>query len=94
MREERAHDWEVTWYDIIGLEESRAVWKNLGSRKIGKSLGLEWHQGTWVPHGVHMVYTCMTKIKEYDVRAHGHSMIALRKIYGGWVMDMRIEHGH
>ena len=42
IRERRAHDWEVTWHDIIGLEESR------------ESLGLEWHQGIWVPYGVHM----------------------------------------
>jgi len=32
----------------------------------------------WVPHGVHMVHACMTEIKEYDVRAYGHSMLALR----------------
>jgi len=25
----------------------------------------------------------MTEIKEYDVRAHGHGMMALRKMYGG-----------
>jgi len=25
----------------------------------------------------------MTEIKEYDVRAHKHGMMALRKMYGG-----------
>ena len=93
-REERACDWEVTWHDVIDLEESRVVWKDLGSRKIGKSLGLGWHQGTWVPYGVHMVHACMTEIKEYDVKAHGHDIMALRKMHGGWVMDMRTGHGH
>jgi len=33
----------------------------------------------WVSHGVYMVYTYMTEIKEHDVRAHGHGMVALRK---------------
>jgi len=51
----------------IGLEESRTVWKDLGSRRIGKSLeGVrvrKWRQGTRVPHGVHMVYTCIAEIK-------------------------------
>ena len=31
-----------------------------------------------VPHGIHIVYTYMMEIKEYDVRAHGHGMLALR----------------
>jgi len=31
----------------------------------------------WVPHGVHMVYACMMEIKEYNVRVHGHGMVAL-----------------
>jgi len=79
---ERAHDWEVTWHDVIGLEESR------------ESLGLGWRQGTWVSHSVHIIHIYMMKIKEYDVRAHGHGMLALRKTYSGWVMDMRIGHGH
>jgi len=78
MRKERACDWEVTWYDVIGLEESRVVWKDLGYRRIRKSLEMEWHQETWVPHDIHMVHTCMTEIKEYDVRAHVYSMLALR----------------
>ena len=30
-----------------------------------------------------MVYTYMTEIKEYDVRAHGYGMIVLKKMYGG-----------
>jgi len=30
-----------------------------------------------------MVHACMMEIKEYDVRAHGHGMVALRKMYGG-----------
>jgi len=29
-----------------------------------------------------MVHACMMEIKEYDVRAHGHGMVALRKTYG------------
>jgi len=33
---------------------------------------------TWVPHGIHMVHTCMMEIKDYDIRAHGHGMVALR----------------
>ena len=33
-RERRACDWEVTWHDVIGLEESR------------ESLELGWYQGT------------------------------------------------
>ena len=32
----------------------------------------------WVPHGIHMVHACMIEIKEYDVRAHGHGIVALR----------------
>ena len=32
----------------------------------------------WFPHGVHMVHICMTEIKEYDIRAHGHGIVALR----------------
>ena len=46
----------------IGLEESRAVWKDLGSRRIGKSLEMELGLGvtsrdkssSWCTHGVHM----------------------------------------
>ena len=30
-----------------------------------------------VPHGVHMVHTYTTKIKEYDIRTHAYSMVAL-----------------
>jgi len=32
----------------------------------------------WFPHGIHMVYICMMEVKEYDVRAHEHGMVALR----------------
>jgi len=32
----------------------------------------------WVPYDVHMVYAYMTEIKEYEVRAHGHGIVALR----------------
>ena len=49
------------------MTESRVVWKDLGSRKIGKSLDevrvRRWHQGTRVPHGVHMVCICTVEIK-------------------------------
>ena len=31
-----------------------------------------------VSHSVHMVYTCMTEIKEYDVKTHRHGIVALR----------------
>jgi len=31
-----------------------------------------------IPHGIHMVHIWMMEIKEYDVRAHGHGMVALR----------------
>ena len=65
-REERAHDLEVTWHNVIGLEESR------------ESLELGWCQETRVPYSVHIVHTCIIEIKEYDVRAHGHDMLALR----------------
>ena len=41
-----------------------------------------------------MVHVCMVKIKEYDIRAHGHGMVALRKIHGRWVMDTRTEYGY
>ena len=66
IRKERAHDLEVTWHDVIGLEESR------------ESLGLGWCQETRVPYGVHTVHTYMIEIKEYDIRAYGHGMLALR----------------
>jgi len=32
----------------------------------------------WVPHGIHMVHAYIMEIKEYDVRAHEHGMMALR----------------
>ena len=28
-------------------------------------------------NGVHMVYTCTAEIKEYDIKAHVYSMVAL-----------------
>ena len=48
------------------------VWKDLGSRRIRKSLerklGLGDNvKGTRVPHGTHMVYACTTEIKSDDV---------------------------
>jgi len=49
------------------VTESRTVWKDLGSRRIGKSLDevrvRRCRQGTWVPHGIHMVCTCIAEIK-------------------------------
>ena len=30
-----------------------------------------------VPYGIHMVHTCMTEIKEYDIKAYVYSMVAL-----------------
>ena len=54
------------------------VWKDLESRRIGKSLGLEVtsrdKSSSWYIYGVCM----MTEIKEYDVRAHVYGMLALR----------------
>ena len=46
----------------IGLEQSRAVWKDLGSRRIRKSLKMELglevtlrdKGSSWCTHGVHM----------------------------------------
>ena len=32
----------------------------------------------WFPYSVHMVHACIMEIKEYDVRAHGYGMVALR----------------
>ena len=55
----------------IGLEESRVVWKDLGSRRIGKSLKMELGLGVtsrdkgslWCTHGV-----CMySEIKSNDI---------------------------
>jgi len=37
---------------------------------------------TWLPHGVHIVHTCMTEIKEYNIRAHVYDILALRKTHG------------
>jgi len=65
-KRKKAYDLKVTWHDVIGLEESR------------ESLELGWHQGVWVPHGVYMVYVYMMEIKECDVRAYGHGIVALR----------------
>jgi len=64
------------------VTEARMVWKDLGSRRIRKSLekelGLEMmsrdNGSSWCTHGTHMV----TEIKEYDIRAHGYGMVALR----------------
>ena len=54
------------------------VWKDLESRRIGKSLGLEMisrdKDSLWCTHGACTVM----EIKEYDVRAHGHDMVVLR----------------
>ena len=30
-----------------------------------------------VPHSVYIVHTCTVEIKEYDVKAHVYSMVAL-----------------
>ena len=54
---------EGTWHDVIDLEQSRAVWKDLGSRRIRKNLEIGWYQGTRVPHGVHMMYAWTMEIK-------------------------------
>ena len=50
------------------MTESRAVWKDLGSRRIGKSLEMELGLGDDVKRQgflmeVHMVCTCIVEIK-------------------------------
>ena len=35
----------------------------------------------WFPYSVYMVHTCITEIKEYDIRAHVYGMLVLRKMY-------------
>ena len=58
------------------------VWKDLGSRRVGKSLEKELGLGvmsrdmssSWCTHGAHMVM----EIKEYDIRAYGYGIVALR----------------
>ena len=61
------------------------VWKDLGSRRIKKSLERvkvrddvkgQWFLMvyTWCIHSTHIV----TEIKEYDIRAYGYGMVALR----------------
>ena len=32
---------------------------------------------TMVSYGIHMVHACTAEIKEYDVKAHVYSMVAL-----------------
>jgi len=85
MRERRAHDWEVTWHDVISLEQSRVVWKNLGSKRIRKSL--EWCQETWVPHSVHMVHTWSIEIKSMT---SGHMYMACWP-WGKCMVDIKIK---
>ena len=46
------------------MVESRTVWKDLGSRRIGKSLEMKIGLGDDVKrHGFLMVYTCTVEIK-------------------------------
>jgi len=49
------------------VTESKAVWKDLGSKRIGKSLDRvrvrRGRQGTMVSHGVHIVCICIAEIK-------------------------------
>ena len=48
----------------IGLEESRMVWKDLGSRRIGKSLEMELGLGDDIKgQEFLMVCTCTAEIK-------------------------------
>ena len=71
------------------MTESRAVWKDLGSRRIRKSLEMELGLGDNVKRqGFLMVYTCTMEMKmydigqwKYDVKAHIESMVALRKTH-------------
>jgi len=41
-----------------------------------------------------MVHTWSIEIKEYDIRAHVYSMLALRKKHGRLVMDMKTGYEH
>jgi len=81
--------------------KSRAVWKDLGSRRIGKSLeGVRVRddvKGLWIPHGVHMVCTYTAEIKGMT---SGHMYTAWwpygkymwmsnRHEVEAWWMDMR-----
>jgi len=66
--------------------ESRTVWKDLGSRRIGKSLEMELGLGDNVKgQGFLMVYTWYAhiqwRLKVYDVKAHVGSMVALWKTH-------------
>jgi len=48
--------------------ESKAVWKDLGSRRIGKSLEMELGLGDDVKrHGFLMVYTWLLQLKDLRV---------------------------
>ena len=59
--------------------ESRVIWKDLESRRIGKSLEKELGLGvmlrdngsSWYIHGMHIVM----EIQEYDIRAHEYGML-------------------
>ena len=70
------------------MVESRAVWKDLGSRRIGKSLE-ESRDGDRVRsdvkgHGFLMVYTWCAHVQRrlrYDVKAHVGSIVALWKTH-------------
>ena len=59
------------------MTESRAVWKDLRSKRIGKSLEGVRVRDDVKGHGFLMVYTCIAEIKEYDVRAHVYNMVVL-----------------
>ena len=68
--------------------ESRVVWKDLGSRRIRKSLDEVRVRDDVKGHGFLMVYTCTMEMKmydigqwKYDVKAHIGSMVALSKTH-------------
>ena len=56
------------------MTEARMVWKDLGSRRIGKSLEegrvRDDVKGQW--------FLMVMEIKEYDIRAHGYGIVVLR----------------
>jgi len=74
----------------IGLEESRMVWKDLGSRRIGKSLEMELGLGDDVKgQGFLMVYTWCAHVqrrlkvwRQGTCRKHG----GLKENTCGWVI--------
>ena len=58
------------------MTESRTVYKDQEEFRLELGLGVTSRDmsSSWCTHGICMVM----EIKEYDIRAYGHSMVALR----------------